>query len=176
MKAIIIYGSYYGTTKQYAKELERQIGIQAISYDEIHFLDDYDLIVYLGALYAGGVYGLKKTFSKFDLKNKNLIIVTVGLADPYDVTNKRNIENSLKKQIPFYNQYSLLHLRGGIDYKALSFKHRIMMSLLYKKVKTIDISKQTEEMKTMVETYGKKVNFVDYSQLEQIVSCIKKYI
>lgn len=74
MSAIIIYGSCYGTTKQYSKELERQTGIEAISYDEIHFLEDYDFIIYLGALYAGGVYGIKKTFSKFDLKKKNLII------------------------------------------------------------------------------------------------------
>lgn len=175
MSAIIIYGSCYGTTKQYAKELERQTGIEAISYDEIHFLEDYDLIIYLGALYAGGVYGIKKTFSNFDLKKKNLIIVTVGLADPKDETNKRNIENSLRKQIPFYNQYPLFHLRGGIDYKALSFKHRFMMSLLYQKVKNINVSKQTEEMKTMVETYGDKVSFVDYSQLQQIISYIKKY-
>lgn len=175
MSAIIIYGSCYGTTKQYAKELERQTGIEAISYDEIHFLEDNDLIIFLGALYAGGVYGIKKTFSKFDLKKKNLIIVTVGLADPQDETNKRNIENSVMKQISFNNQYQLFHLRGGIDYKALSFKHRFMMCLLYQKVKKMDISKQTDEMKTMIETYGKKVSFVDCSQLQQIISCIKKY-
>lgn len=50
-----------------------------------------------------------------------------------------------------------------------------MMSLLYQKVKNMNVSKQTEEMKIMVETYGDKVSFVDYSQLQQIISCIKKY-
>lgn len=59
---IVIYGSQYGTTKVYAKELANRISADLKSYDEIDDISKYDTIVYLGALYAGGVLGMKKTF------------------------------------------------------------------------------------------------------------------
>ena len=59
---IIIYGSQYGTTKQYAKELSKKTNIKAYSYENIKNIDKYETIIYIGALYAGGVLKLLKKY------------------------------------------------------------------------------------------------------------------
>ena len=54
MKAIILYGSRYGSTRRYAKELSGQTGSPAVSYQQAPELSGMDTIIYLGGLYAGG--------------------------------------------------------------------------------------------------------------------------
>ena len=155
MSNIIIYGSHYGTTKQYAEE---------------H-------IIYLGGLYAGGVLGLSKTLKKVNkISKKGIIIVTVGLSDTSDEVNKNNIRNNIKSQIPkeIFDKAKIFHLRGGIDYSKLNFAHKTMMKLLYNTVKNLPEEKQTAEDRAMIETYNKKVNFINYSSLDQIINVIQK--
>ena len=54
MNSIIVYGSNYGTTKQYANELSRRTNMKVISFKKVNQqINDYDNIIYLGALYAG---------------------------------------------------------------------------------------------------------------------------
>lgn len=172
MDKIIIYGSKYGTTKSYAEELSNKTGIKAVSYEKNINLNDYNVILYLGALYAGGVLGLSKTLKKIkNASNKKIIISTVGLSDPTDIYNISNIEKSMKKQLPedVINVAKIFHLRGGIDYSKLGFTHKTMMSLLYKKAIKIPEKEKTAETKAMIETYNKRVNFVDFNSLDKII-------
>ena len=174
---IIIYGSLYGTTKQYAMELSEKTNIKAENYKNIKNIDEYETIIYIGALYAGGVLGMSKTLNKIlNCANKKIIIVTVGLADPMNKENINNIENNMKKQLPneIYEKASIYHLRGGIDYSKLNFLHKTMMRILYKKIKSLPEEKKTSEDKAMVDSYNQKVNFVDFSSLENIISEIKR--
>ena len=100
MSNIIIYGSHYGTTKQYAEELSKKTNIQAISYENVKNINNYEKIIYLGGLYAGGILGMSKTLRKLNnISNKKIILVTVGLADPTDETNINNIRNNIKSQV-----------------------------------------------------------------------------
>ncbi|MGN1269877.1 MAG: flavodoxin domain-containing protein [Clostridia bacterium] len=174
---IIIYGSQYGTAKQYAEELSKKTNIKAESYENIKSVDEYETIIYIGALYAGGVLGLAKTLKKIsNCESKRIIIATVGLADPMDIENKNNIKNGIKRQLTneIYERAYIYHLRGGIDYSKLNFAHKTMMSLLYKKAKGLPEEKKTAEVKAMIDTYNQKVNFVDFSSLENIISEIQK--
>ena len=59
---IIIYGSKYGTAKKYAEELAKQSNIKTESFENIKSIDEYETIIYVGALYAGGVLGMAKIF------------------------------------------------------------------------------------------------------------------
>ena len=174
MSNIIIYGSHYGTTKQYAEELSKRTNIKAISFKKFNQqINDYDNIIYLGALYAGGVLGMSKTLKKLNnISNKKILIATVGLSDPTDEVNKNNIRNNIKNQIPkeVLEKAKIFHLRGGIDYSKLNFAHKTMMKLLYNAVKNLPEEKQTAEDKAMIETYNKKVDFIDFSSLDKIVS------
>lgn len=175
MKKIIVYGSKYGTTKRYAIELSNKTGIKVISYDKAKDLSTYDTIVYLGGLYAGGVLGLSKTIKLLPENSKQtVIIVTVGLADTKDSVNTDKIKSSIRKQIPkdIYDKAKKFHLRGGIDYQKLNLKHKIMMKLLYNKVKKIPLEKQTAETKAMIDTYNQKVDFVDFNSLKDIIEIL----
>ena len=178
MNSIIIYGSHYGTTKQYAEELSKRTNIKAISFKKFNQqINDYDNIIYLGALYAGGVLGMSKTLKKLNnISNKKILIATVGLSDPTDEVNKNNIRNNIKNQIPkeVLEKAKIFHLRGGIDYSKLNFAHKTMMKLLYNAVKNLPNEKQTVEDRAMIETYNKKVNFIDFSSLDKIANETQK--
>ena len=178
MNSIIIYGSHYGTTKQYAEELSKRTNIKAISFKKFNQqINDYDNIIYLGGLYAGGVLGMSKTLKKLNnISNKKILIATVGLSDPTDEVNKNNIRNNIKKQIPkeVLEKAKIFHLRGGIDYSKLNFAHKTMMKLLYNAVKNLPNEKQTAEDRAMIETYNKKVNFIDFSSLDEIINEAQK--
>ena len=172
MSNIILYGSHYGTTKLYAEELSRRTNIEVSSFKTIKDINQYDTIIYLGGLYAGGVLGMAKTLKNLnDVSHKKIILVTVGLADPTDEVNKNNIRNNIKRQLKkeVFEKAKIFHLRGGIDYSKLNFGHKTMLRLLYDSIKNLPEEKQTAEDKAMIETYNKKVNFIDFSRLDDII-------
>lgn len=177
MSNIILYGSHYGTTKQYAEELSRRTNIEVSSFKTIKDINQYDTIIYLGGLYAGGVLGMAKTLKNLnDVSHKKIILVTVGLADPTDEVNKNNIRNNIKRQLKkeVFEKAKIFHLRGGIDYSKLNFGHKTMLRLLYNSIKNLPEEKQTAEDKAMIETYNKKVNFIDFSSLDKIITEVQK--
>lgn len=177
MDSIIIYGSQYGTTKMYAEELSKRTNVKALSFEKIDDINKYNKIIYLGGLYAGGVLGMSKTFKKLnDMTNRRIILVTVGLADPKNTENINNIRNAIKRQLSknILEKIKIFHLRGGIDYSKLNFVHKTLMNLLYKKAKNLPEEKKTVEDKAIIETYGKKVSFIDFSDLDGIVSEFSK--
>ena len=165
---LIIYGSKHGHAKAYAEEYSKRTGIPCEDYCEVSNIDCLSTVIYFGALYAGGVLGLKKTLDKMNWDDTRIIVVTVGLSDPDDEKNILNIENAMRQQLTdaVFNKLEIYHLRGGIDYSKLSLVHRIMMRLLYNKAKkTINPDSDT---RAMIETYGNKVSFVDFDSLNKI--------
>ena len=172
MEHIILYGSKYGSTRRYAEKLSERTGLPAVSYKNTPDLFDKKTIVYLSGLYAGGVLGVTKTLRDFPFqKDQKLILVTVGLADPNEPENQDNICASLQKRLPakLLDQAKIYHLRGGIDYQKLSLGHRAVMKLLYHSLCKTPFEQQTAENQALIETYGKRVDFTDFSTLEPIV-------
>ena len=174
MKTLILYGSQYGTTKRYADELSRLTGLPAVSYEKAPDLAGCEQIVYLGGLYAGGVKGLKQAVKKFPA-GVRLILVTVGLADVQDKQNIENIRRSVRGQLPagLLQNTVLFHLRGGIDYGRLSLPHRAMMTLLYNHAKKLPPEQQNAETKAMIDTFGRQVDFVDFTALAPVAAAIE---
>ena len=175
MKTLIVYGSQYGTAKRYAEKFSQMTDIPVTSYEDIKELTGYESVMHFGGLYAGGVTGLKRIV-KLLPQNAKFMIVTVGLADVGDEKNISNIKKALSKQVPekFLKNALIFHLRGGIDYKKLNFKHKMMMAFLYSRLKKLPEAEKTPEIKALMETYNSKVDFVDYSALDQIVEAIKQ--
>ena len=172
---IIIYGSCYGTTKKYAEELSGRLDCEAVSYENVSDINSYKTIIYMGGLYAGGVQGMKKTLKKLsDISDKNICIVTVGLADPTDKKNIEHIRKNIKTQVSeeLYNKALVFHLRGGIDYSELSFLHKKMMGMVYKKAVSVPVEERDAEISAMIETYYKQVDFVDFDSLDSIVQIL----
>ena len=131
MKTVIIYGSCYGTSERYARELARQTGAELHAAKDLRDLTGCGLAVHIGGLYAGGLAGLRQTLRLLP-PDCWLMAVTVGLTDPALPENVRNIRASLDRQIPpdVRERTLFYHLRGGIRYDRLSLRHRVMMGML----------------------------------------------
>lgn len=170
----IIYGSHYGTTERYAKELSRRIGAAAVDYRDMGKISSQDTVVYFGGLYAGGLVGLKKSLPELKTAAK-LIVVTVGLADPNQQENVQHIRTSVTKQLgeELSAKTTFVHLRGGIDYERLNVLHRTMMRMLYSQLRKKPSEQLGSEEKELIATYGKKVDFTDLSSVEKIEALLK---
>jgi menaquinone-dependent protoporphyrinogen IX oxidase len=169
-KIAVIYQSHYGRTKQYAKWIAEEIGADSIERRQASatMLAGYDLAIYGGGLYAGGVLGVSLV-----AKNpvKNLVVFTVGLADPAvtdytDIMNRGFPEGSNRPLRVF-------HLRGGIDYKELSFIHKGMMGMVKKAAEKKSEAERTDEDKLFLETYGKAIDFTDRDSIAQLVEFVR---
>ena len=171
MERIIIYGSKYGTTKRYAEELSQRTGIPCRNCKEVKSLSSCKVVIHLGGIYAGQILGLSQTAKLLRREPAaKLLVVTVGLSDPADETNARNIQNFIKKQLAdlLWAETKLFHLRGGMDYSRLSVAHRAMMGLLYSRVKKIPPEERNSETQGLIETFGRKVDFTDFESLNEI--------
>ena len=177
MERVILYGSHYGSTLQYAKKLSELTDIPAVHYKDAFDLSGMHTIIYMGGLYAGGVLGLAKIFRKFTPQEvQKIILITVGLSDPDEPENRENIRKAIQKQLPsnLLYQAKLFHLHGGIDYQRLSLGHRTIMALLYRSLRKIPLDQQRAETRALIETYGKQVNYIDFGALEAIIQEIEE--
>lgn len=118
--------------------------------------------------------GLKETVRILPQGIK-LVVDTVGLADPSDEDNINNIRTALGRQVPeqWRSTTLLFHLRGGIDYQKLSFRHKRMMTLLYRKTEGLPEAEKTAEIRTMIENFDSSISFVDYDTLIPIFNAVK---
>jgi len=171
----VVYKSKYGSTKKYAEWIAEELGADLMEASETNAgsLAEYRTIIYGGGLYASGINGVSlitKNYQK--LRDKNLIVFTVGLADPqikeqFIPIIEKNFTEEMRGKIKIF------HLRGGMDYKALGVMHRAMMSMLKRMVDKKDEGEKTEEDRQMLETYGGTVDFTDRNTVEPLIACCR---
>jgi len=169
----VIYKSKYGTTKQYAQWIADELNASLFEASEIKpsQMKDYDVVVYGGGLYAGGIIGVK-------LVTENpcncLIVFTVGAADPettdYSAILSKNFTQDLLSKVKVF------HLRGGIDYTKLNIVHKGMMAML--KGMTARATKKSsseisEEDKLFFESYGKIIDFTDKTTVKPLIDYVR---
>ena len=173
MNDLIVYGSCYGSAKRYAEAFAARTGSPVLAEETVRNLCGVDRVILFGALYAGGVKGLKKLLRTLP-ENTRLVIVTVGLADVENPKNTAHIREALCRQVPQprLKGTAVFHLRGGIDYQKPNFKHRAMMAMLCRRLKSLPPEKQTDEDRALLETYGKAVDFVDLDTLAPIAAAL----
>lgn len=172
-KTIVIYQSKYGSTQKYSMWLSEELG--CIAYDKtasrkVNFRE-FNTIIFGSGLYAGGINGVSIITNHWEeLKDKNIIVFTVGLADPKNTSYRpildKNFNDEQKKKIKFF------HLRGAIDYKQLSFVHKSMMAMLMAVIKRKSESELSDDDKMMLNTYGDTVDFVNKSSLKPMIDFV----
>lgn len=171
----IIYKSKYGSTKKYAKWISELLNSDLFEVSEIESekLLEYDTIIFGGGLYASGISGVSLITKNFQsIKDKNIIIFTVGLATTEDKSIfvpiiEKNFPEEIRSGIHFF------HFRGGVDYSKLNIVHKAMMAMLKKMVAKKNFEEQTDEDKMMLKTYGDKVDFTDEKTIEPLISHVK---
>jgi len=174
MKNAVIYKSRYGSTRKYAEWIAESLGSDLFEEAEISGsgLAGYSTIIFGGGLYASGINGISLITKNFEsLKEKNLIVFTVGLASPVDTSIykpiiEKNIPEEMRGSIKFF------HLRGGIDYGELNMVHKGMMAMLKKMVGKKKEEDKTEEDRQMLETYGQRVDFSDRDSINPLVEYV----
>jgi menaquinone-dependent protoporphyrinogen IX oxidase len=170
MRTAVIYQSHYGATEQYAKWIAEDLGADLIERRKASaaMLAGYDIIVYGGGLYAGGILG-----AGLAAKNpcKHLVAFTVGLADP-DTTDYTGIIN---RSFPegSHKPERVFHLRGGIDYKRLSLVHKGMMAMVKKGAEKRTEAERSYEDKVFLETYGSQLDFKDRTTIAPLVEYVQ---
>lgn len=180
-KRAVIYKSNYGSTKKYAQWIAEELGADPMERDKtkISALGNYDVIVYGGGLYAGGLSGISLLTRHFDsIKDKALYLFTVGAADVRDPQNIDHIRGGLFRVLTPEMQKSIkiFHLRGGMDCPNMSFIHRVMMGMMIKKLRKMPESALQNDDREMLASYGQKMDFVDRMTILPLVDAIKNSI
>ena len=170
---VVVYKTKYGTTKQYAQWIAEELNSSIFEASEVKpsRLKNYDIVIFGGGLYAGGVIG-----SKLVAENpcNSLIVFTVGAADPNDTDYSEILAKNFSQEL--LSGIKVFHLRGGIDYTKLSLVHKGMMAMLKKMV--LKSTKQNEaeissEDKLFLETYGGKVDFTNRETIKPLIDYVR---
>lgn len=169
-KILVTYTSKYGSTGKYAEWIASALSADLFTAKEVEpkVLSQYDVVIYGGGLYAGGIAGVKLV-----TKNpcKNLIVFTVGLADPnstdYSTIINTNFTPALLEKTKFF------HLRGGIDYQKLGPVHKAMMAMMKGMIQGKPESERDAEDKEFLNTYNTKVHFEDKQTIDSIIAYVK---
>jgi menaquinone-dependent protoporphyrinogen IX oxidase len=178
-KVLIMYYSKYGTTKKYAEWIATELNGDIFDIKNVkqNILVNYETIILGSGLYAGNIKGINILLKNYEtLKEKKLIIFTCGLADYNKIENINTINKRLEKIIPenIKNGIKIFYLRGGINYKKLNFKHKMMMGLLRKMIMRKGPDKMDEESKDFLETYGQTVDFMNKDSIVKIIKYCKE--
>jgi menaquinone-dependent protoporphyrinogen IX oxidase len=173
MKGIVVYKTIYGSTKKYAEWIAGELCFDICDASKISSDDlmKYDVIIFGGGLYAGGILGINLIIKAYELlKNKKLIVFTVGLADPKNIAQfKPLIDKTFTKEMQETIEFH--HFRGAIDYKRLGLMHKTMMSL--KKGQASLTKNKDNETQMLLDTYGQVVDFTDKSYIRPLVERCK---
>lgn len=169
-KILVAYKSKYGSTRKYAEWIASELNADLFEAQTVNtkILSQYDVVIYGGGLYAGGIADVKLVVNN---PCKNLIVFTVGLADPnstdYSAIINKNFTPELLAKTKFF------HLRGGIDYKKLSPVHKVMMAMMKGMIQRKPESEREADDIEFLNTYNTKVNFEDKQTINSVVDYVK---
>lgn len=95
MKTLVVYKSFLGTTKKYARWLEEALSADVIGFKQVraNTFDHYDIVIISSGTYAGKmplVGFLKKYWSS--LRSKQVIVMAVGIAPADSKDSKASYE------------------------------------------------------------------------------------
>ena len=173
-KVLIMYFSKYGSTKKYAEWIASELNGDIFNIKNLkqNILKNYDTIILGSGLYAGKIEGINVIIKNYEeIETKKLVLFTCGLADYSKDSNRNNINKRLEKIIPekIKKNIKIFYLQGGINYKKLNLKHKIMMGLLKMMTLKKGIVNLNEEDKEFIETYGQILDFTNKKNVEEII-------
>ncbi len=174
-KTLVVYGSHYGATKTYAEYIAQKLSCPCLAAESLKkgMLANCDAVVFGGGVYAGSIAGWKKAAPLIVKESPSRILLFVcGLADPAREKTRAEARMLFEKRLP-ENMRGLpvFCLRGGIDYAKLGLKHRAMMAMLMKFLKSK--KDPSEEDRQLMATYGGKVDFTDLTSADPVIAAAR---
>ncbi len=174
-KCAILYKSKYGTTKQYAEWIAEMTGGDLFELPGVSVaaLAPYETVIIGGGLYAGGILGFsffKRHFNS--LKGKKIIIFSVGASFNTEANKTAIIKSNLTGEM--LNNVKYFHLRGGLNYPGMKPVDRFAMCCLKKIQERKPEAERDIETAGIIETYGKKVSFLDKNSLAPLLEAVRQ--
>jgi len=173
MRIIVVFKSKTGFTRKYAEMIADELAADIYEVPKITLekLKNYDVIIFGGGLYAGGINGInliKKNLS--ELKEKKIVVfatgATPGREDEVKYMKDTNFTDFELENIKFF------YLRGGFDYNNLNLVDRILMSMLKFKLKRK--KELSIDEKGMLEAYSTPLDFTSRKNIEKLILFINK--
>lgn len=176
-QTVVIYESKYGATGRYAQWIAEELTCPLFKRKEFHPRDfaKYEVILYGGGLYAGGISGIKWIAQNWKLlSDKKVILFTCGIADPEDPDNVSHIREAMAKTLSpeILRQVQIFHLRGSMDYSRLHFIHRSMMAMLRHMLLKKEPNTLRDEDRQLLKTYGKHIDFTDCKSIQPLIQSV----
>lgn len=166
----IIYNSKHGTTEQYAKWIAEETGADLFEQEhcKIKELNDYDVIVYGGGIYSGGIKGLEfisKNWKRFFV-NKKVITFAVGITIEQESNRQQCREINFVKKLEGLPCYFLPGAYDptkvtGLDKRIIGFTKKL-------------ISDETPMGAQLLDYFENGCDMVDRSRIEPLVEELKK--
>lgn len=172
-RGIILYQSKYGSTKKYADWLVEETGYDCVETKNAKAanLQNYDVIILGGGVYASGIAGLqfiKKNIGR--LADKKIAVFAVG-ASPYDEKAIMQIrEMHFKDEL---SNISLFYCRGAWDEEKMKFADRTLCKMLQKAVAKQNPEEYEPWQKALMCAVGQKCDWTDKSYLEPLLKHIE---
>ncbi len=176
-KAIVVYSSKHGSTEKYAKWIAEALQCKAMNRKEVSAttLAEYDTIIYGGGLYAGMVNGFGFIKNNIDaLKDKRLVLFTVGLTNPSVEENQTMINEGLRNQMTaeMRDRIQVFMLRGNIERSKLGFFEKLILNMVKKSAKGKKDSELTSRDRDILALDDNNINFVDRAAISPIVDFV----
>ncbi len=169
---IVIYKSEYGFTKQYSEWIAEKLNCSFVDISSVDFNEDFKTVIFGGGLYAGKINGIKELVKNYDkIKNKKIVVFTVGVGDVNDEENIKSIVASAKKQIPgeMFSKIKFFYFRGGMDYKKMSFIHKSMMWFMKTMLSKKPEKERSDSDRAVIDNYGGRFDFSDRNTIDELV-------
>lgn len=174
MKVIVYYQSKTGFTKTYAEWIAASLGCDHVELSRatVKGAAAYDVVIYGGGLYAGGIHGLRFFFRNPFLKPDTRVVVFATGVTPVrteSTTYVRNVNLSKKQQ----STIPLFYLRGGFDFTKLGWIDKILMSLLKVKIMLKPSKWRVPDEKGMLAAYAAPSDFTKHKYIDDLVEYVK---
>ena len=175
-KAIVIYTSKRGSTKQYAEWIAGDLGCEAVAFADPRMKDinlyEYDCIIYGGWIRGSGIVDFDKFGKLLDAElMQKLIVFGVGMADETADNYAQVWGYSIGKLDPKNENRSILYILGGrYDPAAVQGMDKFLMKVM----KTVLISGSTPDARSRANFMKDRIeNGVDMVFRDNIQSLVK---
>lgn len=176
-KAIVLYTSKRGSTKQYAEWIAEDLGCEAVDlrkFDKVRVLD-YDLVVYGSWLRGSGIVDYDKLEPYLEgMKDRTVLFVT-GVSE-YNPANYMQICEINFDGRENMNQMQLFFCPGRYDPANVKGLDRMLLGIAKKVLKTGKTADDGGAADKMIERIENGVNLVDRRYTEPILRAGKKIL
>lgn len=170
-KTLILYKSKYGSAAKYAAWLNEALQGDIKSLDAFDYnFNDYDQIVLIGGIYAGGIAGIKKLKKHMSaLTAKKSVVLAVG-ASPYD---EAAVSKLKAQNLQEMSGIPLFYARGAYDEQSMNFIDRTLCKTMRQSLSKKDPAALEPWAKALVEAGTGHFDWSDPAQLTSLIEYMR---